>query len=59
MEFEFKDMTCKCGSNKFVTMKKRSQTGLYCSSCGKWIKWLSKDEKNLIKLKLNSIYGAK
>lgn len=22
MEFEFKDMTCKCGSNKFATMKK-------------------------------------
>lgn len=41
MEFEFKDMKCKC------------------ASCGKWIKWLSKDEKNLIKLKLNSIYGVK
>lgn len=53
MEFEFKDMKCKCGSNKFATMKKGSQTGLYCASCGKWIKWLSKDEKNLIKLKLN------
>lgn len=23
MEFEFKDMKCKCGSNKFATMKKR------------------------------------
>lgn len=54
MEFEFKDIKCKCGSKVFATMKKGTQTGLYCATCGKWIKWLSKDDKNYIKLKLNS-----
>ena len=54
---EFKEMECKCGSRLFSPMKKGSQTGLYCSSCGKFVKWLNKDERNLIKLELNSKYG--
>ena len=24
-----------------------NKTGLYCNKCGKWIKWLTKDEKRL------------
>lgn len=59
MEFEFKDRKCKCGNNTFAILKKGTQTGLYCATCGKWIKWLSKDDKNYIKLKLNSSFELK
>lgn len=38
------DMVCKCGSKEFFTEKHGNQTGLYCSACGKWQKWLKKDE---------------
>nr|DAV30849.1 MAG TPA: Protein of unknown function (DUF551) [Caudoviricetes sp.] len=41
------DMICKCGSKKFFTEKHGNQTGLYCSACGKWQKWLKKDEIRL------------
>lgn len=34
----------KCGCENFFTKKSGNQTGLYCSKCGKWIKWLGKDE---------------
>lgn len=41
------DMVCKCGSKEFFTEKHGNQTGLYCSDCGKWQKWLAKDEVRL------------
>lgn len=41
------NMVCKCGSKKFFTEKHGNQTGLYCSACGKWQKWLGKDEIRL------------
>lgn len=41
------NMVCKCGSKKFFTEKHGNQTGLYCSACGKWQKWLKKDEMRL------------
>lgn len=46
-------MKCKCGSGNFVIMIKRNsaQKGLYCSDCGKWIKWLGKDEYNFMLIK--------
>ena len=34
----------KCGSLELHTEVKGSNTGLYCSDCGSWIKWLGKDE---------------
>ena len=34
----------KCGSISLYTESKSNHTGLYCSDCGAWIKWLSKDE---------------
>ena len=37
-----------CGSIDVFTKEKGAQTGLYCGDCGKWIKWVGKDEKNLI-----------
>lgn len=41
------NMICKCGSKEFFTEKHGNQTGLYCSACGKWQKWLKKDEIRL------------
>lgn len=34
----------RCGSKNYMIRKSCSQTGLYCSDCGKWHKWLNKDE---------------
>jgi endogenous inhibitor of DNA gyrase (YacG/DUF329 family) len=34
----------KCGSLDLHTEVHGSNTGLYCSDCGAWIKWLGKDE---------------
>lgn len=34
----------KCGSLDLHTEIKGGNTGLYCSDCGAWIKWLGKDE---------------
>lgn len=42
-------MVCKCGCKEFFTQEKGTHKGLYCSSCGSWIKWLSKNEYNQIK----------
>lgn len=41
------NMVCKCGGKEFFTEKHGNQTGLYCSACGKWQKWLKKDEIRL------------
>ena len=41
-------VTCnKCGIVKGFIEEKGNQTGLYCNKCGKWIKWLTKDEKRI------------
>lgn len=34
----------KCGSLDLHTEVKGCNTGLYCSDCGAWTKWLGKDE---------------
>lgn len=39
------DMVCKCGGKEFFTEEHGNQTGLYCAACGKWQKWLKKDEE--------------
>ena len=51
---KMKDYMCKCGSTSFMVKTKTkngaiTHTGLYCSYCGKWYKWLNKDERNLVK----------
>lgn len=45
-----KNYACeKCGSmDLFVKKNGEHQTGLYCSDCGKWIKWISKSELPLV-----------
>lgn len=43
-----KQFVCeKCGSIDLYINTKGTQSGLYCSDCGKWIKWLGKDELRL------------
>lgn len=37
----------KCGSKDIFTSSSNNQTGLYCGDCGKWIKWLTKEEIRL------------
>lgn len=34
----------KCASTDLYTDQNDNNTGLYCSDCGAWIKWLSKKE---------------
>lgn len=41
------NMVCKCGGKEFFTEEHGNQTGLYCSACGKWQKYLKKDEIRL------------
>ena len=45
---KIKDYKCKCGHNDFFFADKGNQKGIYCSYCGKWLKWADKDEQNLI-----------
>lgn len=45
---KIKDYKCKCGHNDFFFVDKGSQKGIYCTYCGKWLKWADKDERNLI-----------
>lgn len=41
---------CKyCGSKNYKIIKRNIHHGLYCGECGKWIKWLNKNEKIIYK----------
>ena len=58
MENIINNFVCNKCSGTFTFIKKNNtQTGLYCSKCGKWIKWLGKEELRLFerKLELNKI----
>ena len=35
---------CKCGCTDMFVKSNGNNIGLYCKSCGKWQKWLSKNE---------------
>jgi len=37
----------KCNSTDLFTKEKGTSVGLYCSDCGRWIKWLGKEELRL------------
>lgn len=42
------DFKCKyCGSVNLELEEKGNQTGLYCCDCGKWLKWVTKEEKRV------------
>ena len=51
---KIKDYKCKCGHDDFFFADKGNQKGIYCSYCGKWLKWADKDEQNL-RMKQESI----
>lgn len=38
-----------CNSKEIFTEDSNGKVGLYCADCGKWIKWLGKDEVRLAK----------
>lgn len=46
---KIKDYKCKCGCNDFFFVDKGNQKGIYCTKCGKWIKWATKEEARLIR----------
>lgn len=52
---QVKEYRCKCGHYDFFFADKGQQKGIYCSYCGKWLKWADKDEQNLIMKKVNMI----
>lgn len=37
----------RCGHDDFYFADKSNRKGIYCSYCGKWLKWADKDEQNL------------
>lgn len=49
LKTEMKIFECPtCGSKDVFVEKSGNQTGLYCGDCGKWIKWITKDELRLV-----------
>lgn len=46
---KIKNYKCKCGSEEFFYTVENNHYGLYCSSCGKWLKWANKEEKRICK----------
>ena len=44
---KIKDYKCKCGHDDFFFADKGNQKGIYCTNCGKWLKWADKNEQNL------------
>ena len=53
-----------CDSNDFFALGNGNQVGAYCSNCGRWLKWLSKNDSkcfraaNDIKTVNATVYGA-
>ena len=48
-------MECrKCNSKNLFLKEKGSQTGLYCSECGAWQKWVPKKDIDIISTIINS-----
>lgn len=43
------DIQCRyCASTKYTVREKGPHTGAFCADCGKWIKWLGKNEKTAV-----------
>ena len=38
----------KCGSEKLFVEEQRNRRGLYCGECGKWQKWITKQELQIL-----------
>ena len=57
----FQDCCKKCGSTDLYTETKGNNTGLYCSDCGAWQRWLGKDERRAFEhaKKIENIWNLK
>lgn len=44
--------TCdRCNSKNLFVEIKGTRKGLYCGECGKWLKWITKQELQIAKFK--------
>lgn len=44
-----KDYSCSnCGGVDFFCKRKSIHVGLYCSYCGRWLKWADREDLNLM-----------
>ena len=48
----------KCGSKDVFIDKTNKQTGLYCGDCGRWIKWINKDEQRLAERQIEMMHDS-
>lgn len=44
---KIRDYKCKCGHDDFFFADRGIHVGIYCSHCGRWIRWADKNEQNL------------
>lgn len=49
----------KCHSPNLFVEIQGTRKGLYCGECGKWQKWLNKQEIQVVKFKGYKILGGK
>lgn len=42
---------CKCGSTNLFVEIQGTRKGLYCGECGKWQKWITKQELQVAKFR--------
>ena len=47
---KIKDYKCKCGCDDFAFVEVSLTLGIYCTYCGRWLKWANKNERNLLKI---------
>ena len=49
-KMKIKNYKCKCGCDDFAFVDVSSTLGIYCTYCGRWLKWANKNEKNILKI---------
>ena len=47
----------KCNSKKLYVEIQGNRRGLYCGNCGKWQKWITKQELQIAKFREYKILG--
>lgn len=54
-----KEKCDKCNSDQLFVEIQGTRKGLYCGNCGKWQKWITKQELQIAKFKRIKIIGDK
>lgn len=50
-----KKFVCKkCDSSEVFLSREGTHLGIYCASCGRWIKWASREEQRLVELQIQT-----